>query len=282
MTIKSLKYKRMGSKALVYFLLLFGVIFAAFPVLWLVSISARANGEVFASPPSFLPKVLDLGAYKKIFQDPDKLRFFVNSYVIAIVVTFVTLFISMLTAYGFSRYEFRGKKIINMIIIGTQTVPPIALMIPYFGLMVTFKLYDTYGALILTYLALTLPYGVLMMTGFFNTIPKSLDEAVLIDGGSRLLTLFRVIVPISLPGIVSTGLYTFLLSWNEFLFALTLTKSNEMATVPIGIQLLMGQHSYEWNEMMAMSFLGSLPIMLLFLFFQKYFLAGMAAGSLKD
>jgi multiple sugar transport system permease protein len=148
--------------------------------------------------------------------------------------------------------------------------------------MVIFKLYDTYGALVLTYLALTLPYGILMMTGFFNTIPKSLDEAVLIDGGSRLLTLFRVIVPISLPGIVSTGLYTFLLSWNEFLFALTLTKSNEMATVPIGIQLLMGQHSYEWNEMMAMSFLGSLPIMLLFLFFQKYFLAGMAAGSVKD
>ncbi len=278
----SLKTKRISSKALVYILLFFGVIFAAFPILWLISISMRANGEVFATPPSFIPKVITFEAYGKIFSNPEKLRFFVNSYFVAMTVTLVTLFISMLTAYGFSRYEFKGKKIINMIIIGTQTVPPIALMIPYFGLMVAFKLYDTYGALVLTYLALTLPYGILMMTGFFNTIPKSLDEAVLIDGGSRLLTLFRVIVPISLPGIVSTGLYTFLLSWNEFLFALTLTKSNEMATVPIGIQLLMGQHSYEWNEMMAMSFLGSLPIMILFLFFQKYFLAGMAAGAIKD
>ena len=276
------KNKKIGPKALVYVLLLIGVVFAAFPVLWLVSISLRANGEVFATPPRIIPKVITFSAYEKIFHSPEKLRFFVNSYFIAMIVTLVTLFISMLTAYGFSRYEFKGKKIINMIIIGTQTVPPIALMIPYFGLMVIFKLYDTYGALILTYLALTLPYGILMMTGFFNTIPKSLDEAVLIDGGSRLLTLFRVIVPISLPGIVSTGLYTFLLSWNEFLFALTLTKSNEMATVPIGIQLLMGQHSYEWNEMMAMSFLGSLPIMVLFLFFQKYFLAGMAAGAIKD
>lgn len=279
---KSLKYKKIGSRSLVYVLLFFGVIFAAFPILWLISISIRANGEVFATPPSFIPKVINLSAYSKIFQSSEKIRFFINSYMIAIIVTIITLFVSMLTAYGFSRYDFKGKKIINMIIIGTQTVPPIALMIPYFGLMVIFKLYDTYGALVLTYLALTLPYGILMMTGFFNTIPKSLDEAVLIDGGSRLLTLFRVIVPISLPGIVSTGLYTFLLSWNEFLFALTLTKSNEMATVPIGIQLLMGQHSYEWNEMMAMSFLGSLPIMLLFLFFQKYFLAGMAAGSVKD
>ena len=278
----SLKTKRISSRALVYVLLFFGVIFASFPILWLISISMRANGEVFATPPSFIPKVVTFEAYGKIFSNPEKIRFFVNSYFIAMTVTIVTLFISMLTAYGFSRYEFKGKKIINMIIIGTQTVPPIALMIPYFGLMVAFKLYDTYGALVLTYLALTLPYGILMMTGFFNTIPKSLDEAVLIDGGSRLLTLFRVIVPISLPGIVSTGLYTFLLSWNEFLFALTLTKSNEMATVPIGIQLLMGQHSYEWNEMMAMSFLGSLPIMILFLFFQKYFLAGMAAGAIKD
>lgn len=278
----SLKTRRIGSKALVYILLFCGVIFASFPILWLISISMRANGEVFATPPSFIPKVITLEAYRKIFSNPEKIRFFVNSYFVAMTVTLVTLFISMLTAYGFSRYEFKGKKIINMIIIGTQTVPPIALMIPYFGLMVAFKLYDTYGALVLTYLALTLPYGILMMTGFFNTIPKSLDEAVLIDGGSRLLTLFRVIVPISLPGIVSTGLYTFLLSWNEFLFALTLTKSNEMATVPIGIQLLMGQHSYEWNEMMAMSFLGSLPIMILFLFFQKYFLAGMAAGAIKD
>ncbi len=279
---KTIKKQKFTKKTIVVLLLMLGVLFASFPILWLITISVRPNGEVFSSPPTFIPKVFTLIAYSKIFQSPEKIRFFINSYIVACVVTLVTLFVSMLTAYGFSRYEFKGKKIINMIIIGTQTVPPIALMIPYFGLMVSFKLYDTYGALILTYLALTLPYGILMMTGFFNTIPKSLDEAVLIDGGSRLLTLFKVIVPISLPGIVSTGLYTFLLSWNEFLFALTLTKSNELATVPIGIQLLMGQHSYEWNEMMAMSFMGSLPIMLLFLFFQKYFLAGMAAGSVKD
>jgi multiple sugar transport system permease protein len=279
---QSLQKQQKVKKTLAYGLLLLGVIFAAFPVLWLISISVRPNGEVFATPPNIFPKIFTLSAYAKIFSTGAKVRFFINSYVVACIVTVVTLFIAMLTAYSFSRFAFKGKKIINMLIIGTQTVPPISLMIPYFGMMVTYKLYDTYFALIFTYLALTLPYAILMMTGFFNTLPKELDEAVLIDGGSRLRTLFQVIVPISLPGIVSTGLYTFLLAWNEFLFALTLTKSNEMATVPIGIQLLMGQHSYEWNEMMAMSFLGSLPIMLLFLFFQKYFLAGMSAGSVKS
>jgi multiple sugar transport system permease protein len=282
MAQKSLTKQRMSVRIVVYILLVIGAVYAVFPIVWLIAISARPNGEVFAIPPSLIPKHFTLEAYGKIFASSEKLRFFLNSYFVAAVVTVITLFLAMLASYAFSRYEFKGKNIINMLIISTQTVPPISLMIPYFGMMVVLKVYDTYFALIFTYLALTLPYAILMMTAFFNTISRSLDEAVLIDGGSRLLTLFKVIVPISLPGIVSTGLYTFLLSWNEFLFALTLTKSTEMATVPIGIKLLMGQHSYEWNEMMAMSFLGSLPIMLLFLFFQRYFLAGMSAGSVKS
>ena len=120
------------------------------------------------------------------------------------------------------------------------------------------------------------------MTGYFNTLPKELDEAVIIDGGSSFTALWRVLVPVSIPGIVATGVYTFLLSWNEILFALTLTKSTEMRTVPIGIQLLMGQHSYEWNEMMAMSILGSFPILIMYMVAQRYFLEGLTAGSVKN
>ncbi len=128
----------------------------------------------------------------------------------------------------------------------------------------------------------TLPYAILMMTGYFNTLPRELDDAVKVDGGSNFFALWRVLVPISVPGVVATGVYTFLLAWNEFLFALTLTKSTEMRTVPIGIQLLMGQHAYEWNQMMAMSLFGSLPILVIFLVAQRYFLAGMTAGSVKS
>ena len=169
-----------------------------------------------------------------------------------------------------------------MIIISIQAVPPITLLIPYFGLIVVLGLYNSYKALILTYMVFTLPYAILMMTGYFNTLPRELDEAVMIDGASHFYALWRILVPIARPGIVSVGIYTFMQAWNEYLFALTLTKTVDMRTVPIGIQLLMGQHSYEWNEMMAMSILGCLPVLVLFLFFQRYFIGGMTAGSIKD
>jgi multiple sugar transport system permease protein len=211
-----------------------------------------------------------------------KVRFFLNSYLVAGAVTLLTLILATSAAYGFSRYRFRFKSAFNVIIISTQTVPPITLLIPYFGMVVAFKIFDTYLALILTYLVFTLPYAILLMTGFLNTLPKELDEAVLIDGGTSWTALWRVLVPLSVPGIVATAVYTFLLAWNEFLFALTLTKTMELRTVPIGIQLLMGQHAFEWNEMMAMSVLGSLPLLLLYLLAQRYFLAGMTAGSVTS
>ena len=266
---------------LVYIGLLVGLVFTLFPVFWIFISSVKTNTEVFAYPPSFIPENFTLSAYFNIFNDADKLRFFFNSYFIAIVVTILTLLISILSGYSFSRFDFKLKRILNLSIISTQTIPPITLLIPYFGIVVTFKIFDTYLALILTYLVFTIPYATLMMTSYFNTLPKELDDAVLMDGGSNFTALCRVIIPISLPGIVATCVYTFLLCWNEFLFALTLTKSYEMRTVPIGIQLLMGQHAYEWNEMMAMSIIGTVPILFLYLFAQKYFLAGLTSGSVK-
>ena len=266
---------------LVYMGLLVGLVFTLFPVFWIFISSVKTNTEVFAYPPSFIPENFTLSAYFNIFNDEDKLRFFFNSYFIAIIVTILTLLISILSGYSFSRFDFKLKRILNLSIISTQTIPPITLLIPYFGIVVTFKIFDTYLALILTYLVFTIPYATLMMTSYFNTLPKELDDAVLMDGGSNFTALCRVIIPISLPGIVATCVYTFLLCWNEFLFALTLTKSYEMRTVPIGIQLLMGQHAYEWNEMMAMSIIGTIPILFLYLFAQKYFLAGLTSGSVK-
>ncbi len=267
---------------LTYLGLAIGLVFAGFPILWMVFSSLKSNTEIFALPPRLLPEVFTLSAYKTIFNDPTKVRFFLNSYFVAGVVTALTLVIAILTAYGFSRYNFRFKTVLNIFIISTQTVPPITLLIPYFGMVVAFRIFDTYLALILTYMVFTLPYAVLLMTGYLNTLPKELDEAVLVDGGSSWTALWRVIVPVSIPGIVATAVYTFLLAWNEFLFALTLTKSMDLRTVPIGIQLLMGQHAFEWNEMMAMSVLGSLPLLVLYLVAQRYFLAGMTAGSVKS
>ncbi len=269
------------TKVVVIIGLILGALFAGLPVLWMFASSFKSNTEIFAYPPRLVDSSFSLTAYRAVVTDVQQRRFFLNSYLISSLVTISTLILGILAGYSFSRYEFRFKKLLNIIIIGVQSVPPITLMIPYFGLIVSLKLYNTYWGLIVTYMAFTLPYAIIMMTGYFNTLPRDLDEAVMIDGGSSFVVLWRILVPISLPGVVSVGVYTFMLAWNEFLFALTLTRTNEMRTVPVGIQLLMGQHSFEWNQMMAMSVLGSLPVLILFLLFQRYFIAGMSAGSVK-
>lgn len=274
--------KKLWVKILIVILLAVGAIWAGFPILWMLLNSFKPNAEIFAWPPTWISENFSLDAYKAIFTNPEQIRFFINSYVIAAVVVILTLGIGILASYAFSRFDFPGKSVINTIIVSVQAVPPITLLIPYLSLIVTMKLYNTYGALILTYLIFTLPYCILMTTGYMNTLPKELDEAVMIDGGSRSTALWRILVPTAIPGLVSVGMYTFMQAWNEYLFALALTKTNDMRTVPVGINLLMGQHSYEWNQMMAMSVLGSLPILILFLFFQRYFIAGMTAGSVKS
>ncbi|PKQ22939.1 MAG: sugar ABC transporter permease [Actinobacteria bacterium HGW-Actinobacteria-5] len=262
--------------------LVIGALYAALPVLWMLSSSFKQNTDIFASPPQLIPSNPTLEAYTAIFTDPVKVRFFLNSYFVSLSVTVLTLLVAVLAAYALSRYEFPFKRVLNMVIVSVQAVPPITLLIPYFGLIMFLGLYNSYPGLILTYMVFTLPYAIIMMTGYFNTLPRELDEAVKVDGGSSWTALWRILVPISVPGLVSVGIYTFMIAWNEYLFALTLTKTPDMRTVPIGIQLLMGQHSYEWNQMMSMSILGCIPILLLFLFFQRYFIGGMTAGAVKN
>jgi multiple sugar transport system permease protein len=275
------KRRRLGAKIAVFTGLCLGAVFAGLPVLWMLSTSFKANGEVFQVPPRLVTENFSLDAYRSILGDPDKIRFFINSYVVALSVTALTLLVAILAAYGFSRYEFPLKRSVNAVIISVQAVPPITLVIPYFGLVVALGLYNTYPGLILTHIVFTLPYAIIMMTAYFNTLPKELDESVKVDGASSWTALWRVLVPISVPGMIAVGVYTFMISWNEYLFALTLTRTDDMRTVPIGIQLLMGQHSYEWNQMMAMSILGSIPVLVLFLLFQRRFIGGLTSGAVK-
>ena len=278
----TVKNQRIAAKTGVTIGLILGAVFAAGPVLWMLSSSFKSNTQIFELPPRLITDTFSFDAYIAIFTNPETMRFFLNSYIVAGAVTIATLFVVIQAAYAFSRFEFKGKRILNVVIVSVQAVPPITLLIPYFGLMVGLGLYNSYLGLILTYMVFTLPYAIIMMTGYFNTLPKELDEAVRVDGAGSMTALWRILVPISIPGIVSVGIYTFMIAWNEYLFALTLTRTIDMRTVPIGIQLLMGQHSYEWNQIMAMSVLGSIPVLILFLFFQRYFISGLTAGSVKS
>src|SRR5690625_2843754 len=256
-------------------------LFPLAPIVWMVSTSFKANHQVFEKPPRLITETFSWDAYMSIFNDPAKLRFFGNSYLVAGVVVILTLLVAIHAAYAFSRFEFPGKSAINTVIISVQAVPPITLLIPYFGLIVVLGLHNTYLGLILTYMVLTLPYAIIMATSYLNTLPRELDEAVKVDGGGAMTALWRVLLPVMAPALVSVGVYTFILAWNEYLFALTLTSTNDMRTVPVGIDLLMGQHAYDWNQVMAMSVLGSLPALILFAFFQRYVISGLAAGAVK-
>jgi multiple sugar transport system permease protein len=277
----TIKTKRTLAKAGVITGLVLGGLFAGLPVLWMLSTSFKANGEVFQNPPRLLTKSFSLDAYTEILGNSTQLRFFLNSYIVAIAVTVLTLLVAILAGFAFSRFTFPFQKTINAVIVSVQAVPPITLVIPYFGLVVALGLYNTYAGLILTHMVFTLPYAIIMTTAYLNTLPKELDESVKVDGGTSWTALWRILVPISVPGLIAVGVYTFMISWNEYLFALTLTRTDDMRTVPIGIQLLMGQHSYEWNQMMAMSILGSIPVLLLFLLFQRRFIGGLTAGAVK-
>jgi multiple sugar transport system permease protein len=261
--------------------LVIGALFAGLPVVWMLSTSFKNNGEVFQNPPNLITDSFSLDAYREILGNGAQLRFFLNSYIVAFAVTILTLLVAILAGYAFSRFRFPFQRTINAVIVSVQVVPPITLVIPYFGLVVALGLYNTYLGLILTHMVFTLPYAIIMITAYLNTLPRELDESVKIDGGTSWTALWRILVPISVPGLIAVGVYTFMISWNEYLFALTLTRTDDMRTVPIGIQLLMGQHSYEWNQMMAMSILGSIPVLLLFLIFQRRFIGGLTAGAVK-
>lgn len=273
--------RRVWHKARLYAALLVGAIFAAGPVVWMLSSAFKSNADIFEYPPKLIDNSFSLAAFNSVFDNPEELRFFVNSYVVGLSVTALTILVAIVAAFALSRFEFRLREPLKVMIIGVQAIPPITLIIPLFGLVVTLHLYNSYEGLILTYLVFTLPYSVIMMTAYFNSIPRELDEAARIDGSGTMGTLLRVILPLARPGLVAVGFYAFMISWNEFLFALTLTQTDSMRTVPVGLTLLMGQYNYQWNQIMAMSVLGCLPVIILFLIFQRHFVSGLSSGAVK-
>lgn len=279
--MSALRTRRTTAKVVLWIALLAGALFAAIPVFWMLSSSFKSNAAIFAFPPAIIDDTFSFKAYFAVLAEPSILGYFANSYLVAFAVTFVTAVVSILTAYALSRFEYRGKRVFQAVVIGVQAVPPITLLIPFFGLMSVLALYDTYQGLIIAHVVITLPYSIVMMTAYFNGLPVELDEAAKIDGAGAMRTLWQVLVPVALPGIAAVAIYTFMVSWNEYLFALSLTRADSRRTIPVGIQLLMSQYNIQWQEIMAVSILGSLPVLVLFLVFQRYFIGGLSAGSVK-
>ena len=281
MTSTRVRRKRVWRKTRLYVALLVGAIFAGGPVVWMLSSAFKSNADIFEYPPKLIDNSFSGSAFSAVFDNPEEIRFFVNSYAVGLSVTALTILVAIVAAFALSRYKFALREPLKVMIIAVQAIPPITLVIPLFGVVIALHLYNSYEGLILTYLVFTLPYSVIMMTAYFNSIPRELDEAARIDGAGSMRTLWRVILPLARPGLVAVGFYAFMISWNEFLFALTLTQTDNMRTVPVGLTLLMGQYNYQWNQIMAMSVLGCLPVVVLFLLFQRHFVSGLSSGAVK-
>jgi len=252
------------------------------PVLWMVSTAFKNDTELFSSPPRWIPDEPTFAAFIRVWSDYPFTQYFSNSIVVVGASTLIALVFSSLAGYGMSRFEFRGKGSFMTFLLMTQMFPSIMLLIPFYRIIQTLGMINTLSGLIITYVSFTVPFCSWLMYGYFKSIPKELDEAAALDGLSRLRTFAQVILPLALPGMAATGIYSFITGWNEYVFALVLTQSEDVKTVPVGIGQLIGQYRILWNDMMAASLYAVIPLVVVFIFLQRYLISSLTAGAVKS
>jgi ABC-type glycerol-3-phosphate transport system permease component len=252
-----------------------------FPFYWMLNTSLKAPVEVFASPPTFWSAHWSLDAYATIFATRPVARYFVNSLVVAIGATVLSVALSALCAYGITRFFPRGATPFVMFLLFTKMLPETLLIIPYFQLMSDLGLLDTYLALILAYSSFSLPFSVWMLIGFFRSIPREIDEAAQMDGASVLQTFGRVILPLARPGLVAVALFTFLIAWNSYVWALVLTTDSSMFVLSVGIANMVGEYRVQWNELMAAAVIAAVPVMVLYSLLERHLVSAITAGAVK-
>ena len=276
------RFTKAGIKLTSYSLILIILLGTFFPIFWMVSTSVKQQGDIIKMPPVWIPSTLNLDHYKAIIEDLAFWRYFANSLIVSIAVAIINVILASLSGYAFSRFRFKGRKSLLLVILATQMFPLVLLLISLYTFFSELHLLDTYAALIVSFLTFSLPFSIWMMKNFFDTIPKELEEAAMIDGCSRLRSLFKVILPLSLPGVVATATFCFLNAYNNLLYSLTLTSSDEMRTIPPGmIMRFITEFSYRWGEMMAASLMITIPLVMIFTIFQKYMVKGLTAGAVK-
>lgn len=250
------------------------------PFFWMFSVSLKPAEEPFAIPARLLPENPTLENYRSAFY-PEFRRYFLNSTIVSLSTVFVSISVGLLAAYSFSRFTLRVLTLFLVGIILAQMFPVGAMIIPIYKVMRDLNLLNTYASLIIAYITITLPVAIWMLRGFVRSIPQDLEEAAMVDGATRLQAFWHVIVPLARPGIVATAVWIIVVTWQEFLFALAFTSTREMRTLPVGMNDFIGQYGIRYGELMASSVMVSVPIIVLFFFLQRYFVAGLTAGATK-
>ena len=255
-------------------------VFVLGPVFWLITTSLKPRSEVFASPPRFFPSSLTFKNYADVLTS-DTLRFFVNSVVVCLGTTVMCLALSLLAAYTLTRTGARGRKPVLVVVLVSQLLPQAVLLVPLYRAADKLGLLNSLFGVMVAYLTFTLPVAMWLLRSFFMSIPMELEEAARIDGLSEFAAFWRINVPLAKPGIAAVGIYVFFMAWQDFMYSLVFLTDESKRTLPLGVLSLIGSHTIEWGQLMAVSAVLLIPILLVFSFAQRYFIAGITAGAVK-
>lgn len=276
----------LSSKIVFWMLILVFCAFSIFPFIWMLSTSFKPSGEIFNYPPVWIPKAPTFAGYQNIWAKNDiyNVRFVQwiwNSLSVAGFTTFCSMIIASMGGYGMSRFWFRGRTLLGYIILITQMIPEALLLVPLYLVFKELGLLDNHWSLIIGYTTFAVPFSTWMMRGYFNTIPVELDESAMVDGAGRFGAFFRVVLPLTLPGLAATAIFSFILGWNEYLFASVFLNTYSNWTLPVALASFSGQYMIQWTHLMAGSVVVTLPVMIFFLFLQRYLVSGITAGAVK-
>lgn len=275
------KKSQVGKKLLFGIAIFLFLLIVLFPFIWQLITSLKPPDQIYKMPPDWWPKTFYLKNYVNAFVNYPFARYMINSIVVAGFTTIGCLAVASFSAYAVARLKMRGTGFIMMLVLTVSMFPPIAIISPLYLMMKNVGLLNSYAALVIPYTTFALPLAIWNLSTFFKTIPFELEEAAKIDGATPIQSFFKVILPLTGPGIFTTAIIVFITAWNEFLFSLTFNTKEIMRTVPVGISMFQGQYDLPWGEIAAATIIVTIPLIILVLFFQKRIMSGLTAGAVK-
>lgn len=279
--MKSIKKQRSFSNFFTYTLLILGMAVVFIPFWYMIVTSFKPQSYIFEIPPKLWPQEFSLDNYKEAISKNTFGLYFLNSLFVAITSTGLTVLISSMLAYVFARVEFRGKEILFSVFMVGMMIPPVMLIIPQFIITKQIGLFDSLAGLITVYISMNLSTQTYLLRNFFEGLPKDMEEAALIDGASQWTIFTKLILPLSKPGLSVVTIFTFLYSWDEFPWAHVAIKETTKRTLPVAIALFQTQHLTEWGQVFAATLIALVPVVIVFIVFQKYFIQGISTTGIK-
>lgn len=264
-----------------YFIYITGIFFFLFPVFWVISMSLRPQADVLTYPPQLIPTRFTFEPYQVVLYDSQMLQWVWNSVKVTVLQVIGILFVTIPSSYAFSRFDFRGRRIALVGVLLFQMISPVVIVIPMYNMMSTMGLLDSHLGLVLLYIGLQIPFSIWLLKSYFDTIPIELEESAQLDGCNRLQALRHVLIPSVLPGIVVVMIFNFVFAWAEFVMAYTLLTESALYTISIGVYAFDGEYGTSWTLIAAAAVLAMIPMLIMFLALQRYFVRGLAEGAVK-